>query len=175
MFITMRTFNFLFIVLFFLNTANAQKSSYGLIKYQIPSNWQEQSRQQFVSYSGTAPETDIPVEIVIYPNQPAGQKPDSSFKMEWSRILDASYGSPAVPYAKKRYNPNGIRLAINIANPVEINTNNQKKYSQLAVFILDKQMQAVQFVTNNATDYKTLRPFIDEFVDTVDSVEELKN
>ena len=32
-------------------------------------------------------------------------------------------------------------------------------------------MQAMQFITNNPADYKVLRPFVDDFIDTVDTIE----
>jgi len=159
---------FLVLPMLFIESA-AQTNSFGLLKYDIPANWQEQSKQHVISYSGIESETGIQVEIKVYENQPAGVKPDSSFHMEWKRIL-SDQGNPAVPYAKKRYSAEGIQIAVNVATAAEIVENNQKKFTQLAVFIIDKQMQAIQFVALNASDFKKLRPYIDNFIDAADTI-----
>jgi hypothetical protein len=85
----------------YLNTSSAQTESFSLLKYKIPQGWQQQSRLHLVSYSGIETASNAPLEIVVYENQPAAPKPDSSFKREWRRILNDDYGSPAVPFAKK--------------------------------------------------------------------------
>ena len=155
----------------YLNTSFGQIESFSLLKYKIPQGWQQQSRLHLVSYSGIETASNTPLEIVVYENQPAAIKPDSSFRREWRRILNDDYGSPAVPFAKKSYNSGGLQFAVNTSKPVEVITNNQKRYTQLVVFIFDKQMQAMQFITNNPADYKVLRPFVDDFIDTVDTIE----
>ena len=160
--------SFLVLPMLFIESA-AQTNSFGLLKYSIPGNWQEQSKQHVISYSGIESETGIPIEIKVYENRPAGVKPDSSFHMEWKRIF-SDQGNPAVPYAKKRYNAEGIQLAVNVATTAEIIEGNQKKFTQLAVFIIDKQVQAIQFVAYNATDFKKLRPYIDDFIDGTSAI-----
>jgi hypothetical protein len=147
----------------------AQPNSFGLLKFTIPDGWQEQSREDVVAFNGAVPEINIPLEIKVYLNDIAGTKPDSSFKMQWQHIMGL-YGSPAIPFVKKRYASSGIQIAINQANPVEITTANGKQYTILAVFILDKQAQAVQFITNNPADFKQLRPFIDDFIENVSTL-----
>lgn len=148
---------------------SAQSNSFGLLKFNIPANWQQQTKQQVVSYSGNEGETNIPMEIKVYENEPAGIKADSSFKIAWQKVM-SSYGSPAIPFAKKRYASSGLQIAINQAAPIEITENNQKKFTQLLVFIIDKQMQAFQFIASNAADFKLLRPYIDEFIENVDTI-----
>ena len=157
------------ISLLFSYVLAAQSNSFGLLKFNIPANWQEQIKQQGLSFSGTESETNIPVEIKIYESKVAGVKPDSSFKMEWQVVMQ-DYGNPPVPYAKKRYASSGLQVAANQATPVEILENNQKKFTQLIVFIVEKQMQAIQFIAPTAADFKLLRPFIDDFIESVDVI-----
>jgi hypothetical protein len=171
----MRTILLIAISIFYLNAANAQSESFGILKFKIPPGWQEQIRQHVVAYTGVETESNLPLEIVIYENQPAGIKPDSSFKMEWQRILNSDYGNPVVPIVKKSYNPAGLQVVLNTPKPVEITTNNEKKYTQLVVFIIDKQMQAIQFISNNAANYRLLHYFIEDFIESVDTIEKRKN
>ncbi|CAN5559745.1 hypothetical protein BH10BAC3_BH10BAC3_06180 [soil metagenome] len=160
---------FFSLIVFSSSILLAQKNSFGLLKFKITDGWQEQTKQQVISFSGMESEINIPVEIRVYQNQPAGIKPDSSFRIEWQRILK-DYGNPPLPYAKKRYASSGLQVAINQATPSEIIENNQKKYTQLAVFIIEKQMQTIQFIAYNASDFKLLRPFIDDFIEAVDTI-----
>ncbi|MES2646362.1 MAG: hypothetical protein V4717_05770 [Bacteroidota bacterium] len=156
-------------LLFTTLVLSAQQNSFGLLKFTIPGSWQEQSRQEVVAYEGTVPELNIPLEIRVYLNQNAGVKPDSSFKMQWQNIMTV-YGNPAIPFVKKRYASSGLQVAINQATPVEINTGNGKQHTQLVVFMVEKQTQAIQFITTNLSDFKLLRPFIDDFIENVDTI-----
>ncbi len=146
----------------------AQPESYDLLKFNIPQDWQQQSRSQWISYTGTDKETNIAVEIIIHKSQAAAPKIDSSFKAEWKRILDSNYGKPPAPFAKKKYAVSGIQY---VENGAELVHNGHKIYSELFVFIIGKQLQTIQLVTDKPTSYKALRPFVDEFLETVDTVQ----
>ncbi len=160
---------FFSLIIFTSSILSAQNNSFGLLKFKINDGWQEETKKQVISFSGKESETNIPLEIRVYQNQPAGVKPDSSFRIEWQRLLK-DYGNPPVPYAKKRYAASGLQVAINQATPSEIIENNQKKYTQMAVFIIEKQMQTIEFIADNASDFKLLRPFIDDFIEAVDTI-----
>lgn len=154
--------------LLFFNTSQAQEF-FGLIKYKAPEGWQKQIKEHIITYTGSTPETNIPLDIVLYESQAAAPRPDSSFKAEWARV-HSSLGNPLPPYAKRMMTGSGLPVWINVGVSVEINYEHQKRYSQLAVFIIGKQLQAVQFISVKPTDFKVLRPFIDEFVGGVDTV-----
>ena len=94
----------------------AQKNSFGLLEFKIPDGWQEQIKQQVLTFSGTESETNVTLEIRVYQNLPAGVKPDSSFRIEWQQIL-RDYGNPPIPFAKKRYTSSGLQVAVNQATP----------------------------------------------------------
>lgn len=145
----------------------SQTESFDLLKFHISAGWTQQARQQWVSFTGTDPETGTPVEIIIYKSQAAAPKIDSSFRMEWRRIFDASYESPATPLARKRNSANSLQYA---ENGVEMPHGGQKQYSHLFVFSANGKIQSIQVNASKISAYKTLRLFVDELLGSVDTI-----
>lgn len=159
----------LFLSIFLLVAAAgfAQTESFDLLKFHIPAGWTHQARQPWVSYTGTDPETNTPVEIIIYKSQAAAPKIDSSFRMEWRRIFDASYESPATPVARKRNSANSLPYA---ENGLEMTHGGQKQYSHLFVFSANGKVQSIQVNASKIAAYKALRLFVDELLGSVDTI-----
>lgn len=160
--------SFLILALAFVSTIIfAQTESFDLLKYKVPSGWTSQSRPTQVSYVGTEPETNTPVEIIVYKSQDGAPKIDSSFRQEWHRIFDASYGSPSIPAVRKRNSANSLQYA---ENGAELMHGGQKQYSHLFVFSANGKIQTIQINASKLVAYKALRLFVDELLESVDTL-----
>lgn len=155
--------------LFLSMTALCQPNSFSLLKYNIPGTWQEQQRSYAKVYSGTEPETNAWMEIRVFNAEKLSVKPDSSFRATWRRLFVNDAMAP-VPPIKKRYNEAGLQVLNNVGVNSPYTENNQKMVSQLIVVVIENEVQPIQILTINDRDLKQLRPFIDSFIDSIDTV-----
>jgi hypothetical protein len=152
--------------------AICQSNSFSLLKYNIPGNWQEQLKVGSASYSGNEPETNAWMEIRVFNAEQLTGKPDSSFRQTWRRIF--AKDAAAIPPIKKRFNGAGLQVLNNVGVTSPFTENNQKMVSQLVMVVVGDQVQPIQILTVNDKDLKQLRPFIDSFIDSIDTVIKLK-
>ena len=154
--------------LFFIS-GFSQSNSFGLLTYHIPGNWQQQVKEHLVSYSGTEPETNAWVEIRVFVPEVLAGRPDSSFRKTWQRLF-INEPSATVPPIKKRYNEAGLQVLNNVGVTSPFTEKNQKMVSQLVLVVVGNQVQPIQLLTVNTKDLKLLRPFIDSFIGSIDTV-----
>jgi hypothetical protein len=152
--------------------AISQSNSFSLLKYTIPGNWQEQLKEHSASYSGNEPGTNAWMEIRVFNAEQLTGKPDSNFRQTWRRIFTNDGAS--IPPIKKRYNEAGLQVLNNVGVTSPFTENNQKMVSQLVLVVVGNQVQPIQILTVNDKDLKQLRPFIDSFIDSIDTVVKLK-
>jgi hypothetical protein len=156
----------------FSGAAVCQSNSFSLLKYSIPGNWQQQLREHSASYSGNEPETKAWMEIRVFNAEQMPGKPDSSFRQTWRRIF--ANDNASIPSIKKRFNEAGLQVLNNVGVTSPYTENNQKMVSQLVMVVVGNQFQPIQILTINDKDLKQLRPFIDSFIDSIDTVVKLK-
>lgn len=154
--------------------AFSQNNSFGLIKYNIPASWQEQIKDNSKTYSGTEPETNAWVEIIVHEPQPASPKPDSSFRLVWKNLVAPKTVS-ALPPVKKIYSESGLPVAYNVAYGAEVKENSITVFEQLLIITIDKQVQPVEIRAASAKELKSLRTFIDSFIGSLDTIVKRKD
>ena len=156
----------------FSMAALSQPNSFSLLKYSIPGNWQEQLKEHSASYSGNEPETNAWMEIRVFTAEQLTTKPDSSFRQTWRRLFEKD--GTSIPPIKKRYNEAGLQVLNNVGVTSPFTEKNQQMVSQLVMVVVGNQIQPIQILTVNDKDLKMLRPFIDSFIDSIDTVTKLK-
>ena len=149
----------------------SQKESLGLLKFSIPSTWQQQTRLELTSYLNPNPDAGIR-EIICFPQEPAAApKIDSSFKKEWKRLLPTA-AAPLTPQPKKRTSFSGLAYA---ENGAEAEIEGRKQFVQLYVFAVEKEVQSFILVADNLAAFKKLREEISAFLDSVYTIKKRKD
>ena len=120
------------------------------------------------------PETNKWMEIRVFEANESSLKPDSSFRQLWHSLYTGEENA-VVPPLKRRYTESGL-LVYNNANLTTTYTEgNRKMVSQLILVVVGKQTQAFQLFAENDKDLKMLRPFIDSFIDSIDTIVKQKD
>jgi hypothetical protein len=148
----------------------SQKASFGLLKFNIPATWQQQTRMEFTTYMNPNPEAALH-EIMCFAPEDAAQKIDSSFKNEWTRLLPKA-GTPVTPKPKRRASYSGLNYA---ENGAETEIEGKKQFVQLYVLVVDKQVQSFILITDSLAEFKKLREEIAGFIDSVDPIKKRKD
>jgi hypothetical protein len=148
----------------------SQKESFGLLKFNIPTTWQQQTRMEFTTFLNPNPEATLH-EIMCFSPEASAPKIDSSFKSEWSRLLPNA-GTPLTPKPKKRASFSGLNYA---ENGAEADIEGKKQFVQLYVFAVDNRVQSFILVAESLEAFKKLREEIAAFLDSVDTIKKRKD
>lgn len=145
-----------------------QKNQYQLLQFSVPENWQMQSRAGFTSYRHTDQASQQQIELKFFLKQAAAPKADSCLKLEWRRLMDSSMGNPVMPtQIRRRYTPSGIAYA---ETGGEFGVAGKKQWLSLYTFLVDKEMQSMLMITDNAAAYKQQKEFMAGFLESIDTI-----
>lgn len=160
----MKKLSTLIISLLFLNILNSYGQQFGQLQFKVPADWSQQSREEWISFTGKEPETGLFIEMRVFKTNAYALKPDSAFRLEWANRQEIEFNNKTVLPIRKRYNQDSHLYFEGGSEAIE---GSPKRYRHLYGFVVATGIQTIELVTGSLADYKKLRYYLSDFLDGV--------